>query len=186
MYLLWNAFRRSNRFRPLIAVAAIAAIAGIGAAGIMINVNVAVWIDPTAAVAELKDRLPPATSVVSFSPIEHRFAYYFGDAIAEVDWPLKADDLPQNVEYFCFMRQPGDIAAARAAGRGRTWYKTPGTLPFAWEEVSSLCVERQVYDESPRMVVVGRVVRPLQKTTSDVTVPQKASSMGTARLIRRK
>ena len=186
MYSLWKAFRRSNKFRPLIAVAAIAAIAGIGAAGIMINVNVAVWIDPTAAVAELKDQLPPATNVVSFSPIEHRFAYYFGDAIAEVDWPLKADDLPPSVDYFCFMRQPGDTTAARAAGRGRTWYKTPGTLPFAWEEVSSLCVERQVYDESPRMVVVGRVVRPLQKIVSDVTVPQKANRMGTAHLIRRK
>jgi 4-amino-4-deoxy-L-arabinose transferase-like glycosyltransferase len=175
-YLLWNAYRRSNKSRPIIAAFAIATIAGIGATGILINVNTACWIDPTVAVASLKNDLPPGARLVSFSPIEHRFAYYYRDSIAEIDWPLKADDLPQDVEYFCFMRQPGDTADARKAGRGRTWYKTPGTLPFAWEEITSICVERQVYDDSPRTVVLGRIVRPLQKTTSDVTVPQSLAA----------
>jgi hypothetical protein len=69
------------------------------------------------------------------------------------------------------MRQPGDTAESRAAGRGRTWYTTPGTLPVEWEEVASVCVERQVYlNEPPRTVVLGRIVRPLKTAVSDVTV----------------
>jgi hypothetical protein len=176
VYVLWNAYRGLNKSRPLAAVFAIATIAGTGATGILINVNTATWIDPTGAIAALKSDLPPETRLVSFSPIEHRFAYYFRDSIVEIDWPLNVDDLPKDVEYFCFMRQPGDTAVARAAGRGRSWYQTPGTLPFAWQEIKSICVERQIYDDSPRTVVLGRVVRPLQKTVSDVTVPQLSTS----------
>jgi hypothetical protein len=74
------------------------------------------------------------------------------------------------------MRQPGDTADARKSGRGRTSYKTPGTLPFAWKEIMSICVERQVYDDNPRVVVLGQVVRPLQPTTSDVTAPQNTTA----------
>jgi 4-amino-4-deoxy-L-arabinose transferase-like glycosyltransferase len=171
-YLIWSAYRRAGRFASLIAVAAIAAIAGVGAAGILMNVNVARWIDPTTAVAELKDELPLGTKLVSLSPIDHRFAYYYGDAIAELKWPRAIADLPNDVNYFCFMRQPGDTAEARKSGRGRTEYKTPGTVPFAWEEVTSICVERQVHDNKPQMVVLGRVVRPLRATISDVTKPE--------------
>ncbi len=108
--LLWYAYRRANKFRPIGAVIAIGAIAGIGAAGLVVNVNVAGWINPVGAVAELKHHLPPGTSLVSFSPIEHRFAYYFGDPLPELDWPRTTDDLPPDVNYFCFMRQPGDTA----------------------------------------------------------------------------
>jgi hypothetical protein len=71
------------------------------------------------------------------------------------------------------MRQPGDTAESRAAGRGRTWYKTLGMLPVEWEEITSVCVERQVYEgEPPRKVVLGRIIRPLRLASSDVTVPQ--------------
>jgi 4-amino-4-deoxy-L-arabinose transferase-like glycosyltransferase len=169
--LLWESYRRTNKLRPIIAVVAIAIIAGTGVAGFMVNANVARWIDPSGQIADLKNQLPPGAVLASFSPIEHRFAYYYHDPIAELDWPLSAADIPQGLTYFCFMRQPGDTAASRAAGRGRTWYKTPGTLPFEWEEITSVCVERQVYvDEPPRTVVVGRVVRPIKTAVSDVTV----------------
>jgi hypothetical protein len=170
------AYRHASRFPPVIAVSAIAAIAGIGAAGFLVNLHAARWIDPTGDVAQMKAQLPSGTSLVSFSPVEHRFAYYYRDSIAEIDWPRKIGDLPPDIEYFCFMRQPGDTADSRVAGRGRTWYKTPGTLPFAWQEMMSICVERQVYDDLPRAVVLGRVIRPLQSTVSDVTVSQYAKS----------
>jgi 4-amino-4-deoxy-L-arabinose transferase-like glycosyltransferase len=171
--LLWESYRRTNQLRPIIAVIAIAIIAGTGIAGIMVNVNTARWIDPTEEIANLKNQLPPGTSLASFSPIEHRFAYYYSDSIAELDWPLSDTDIPPGLTYFCFMRQAGDKAESRAAGRGRSWYKTPGTLPFEWEEINSICVERQVYDrEPPRKVVIGQVIRPLRLATSDVTVPQ--------------
>ena len=170
--LLWESYRRTNQLRPIIAAIAIAIIAGAGVAGVLVNVNVARWIDPTDEIADLKNRLPPGTNLASFSPIEHRFAYYYGNPITELDWPRSDADIPQGLTYFCFMRQPGDTAESRAAGRGRTWYTTPGTLPVEWEEVTSVCVERQVYvNEPPRTVVLGRVVRPLKAVVSDVTVP---------------
>jgi hypothetical protein len=171
--LLRKKYRRTNRLSPIIAVVAIAIISGTGIAGFMVNANVARWINPSDDIADLKKQLPPGTSLASFSPIEHRFAYYYGDPIAELDWPLSDADIPQGVTYFCFMRQPGDTAEARAAGRGRSWYKTPGTLPIEWEEITSICVERQIYKgEPPRKVVLGRIVRPLRKVVSNVTVPK--------------
>jgi 4-amino-4-deoxy-L-arabinose transferase len=169
--LIWESYRRRGVLRPIIAAIAIAMIAGTGIAGVLINVNVARWIDPSDEIADLRSQLPPGTNLVSFSPIEHRFVYYYGDSITELDWPRSRADIPPGLTYFCFMRQPGDTAESRAAGRGRTWYTTPGTLPIEWEEIGSVCVERQVYiGEPPRTVVLGRVVRPLRAVASDVTV----------------
>jgi 4-amino-4-deoxy-L-arabinose transferase-like glycosyltransferase len=175
--LLRESYRRTNQLRPIIAVIAIAIIAGTGIAGFMVNANVARWIDPTDDIADLKKQLPPGTNLASFSPIEHRFAYYYSDPIAELDWPLSDADIPQGQTYFCFMRQPGDTAESRAAGRGRSWCKTPGTLPVEWQEITSICVERQVYKGEPsRKVVLGRIVRPLRKTVSDVSQRQTSTA----------
>ena len=111
---------------------------------------------------DFKKRLPPGAALVSFTPIEHQFAYYYRAPIAELDWPTELQHLPSGVEYFCFMRHPGDTAQRRAAGRGRTWTTTPGTLPFAWEEVTSICIDRTIPKGDKRMVVLGRVLRPLR------------------------
>jgi 4-amino-4-deoxy-L-arabinose transferase-like glycosyltransferase len=186
LVLIWKSYRCTNHLRPIIAVVAIAIISGTGIAGFMVNANVARWINPSVDIAELKKQLPPGTNLASFSPIEHRFAYYFGDPIAELDWPRSEADIPQCLTYFCFMRQPGDTAEARAAGRGRSWYKTPGILPVEWEEITSVCVERQVYKgEPPRQVVLGRIVRPLRASISDVTAPQTSSAQVPAPTARR-
>lgn len=179
VFVLWKVYRRSDKFRPIAAVGAVATIAGIGFTGLMVNVNKARWRDPVSDVADFKEILPSGARLVSLTAIEHRFAYYFHDPIAELDWPMNVNDAPTDTDYFCFMREPGDTAAARSAGRGRTWYKTPGTLPFAWEEVTSICVERQVHADRPRTVVLGRVVRPLRATVSDVTVPQSLANAST-------
>jgi 4-amino-4-deoxy-L-arabinose transferase-like glycosyltransferase len=170
---LWLCYRKPSRFAPLAAVGAIAMFVALSFTGIMINVNSARWNNPTAAVAKLKAYLPAGAKLVSFSPIEHRFAYYYATPIAELDWPIEMSDVPHHVEYFCFMRYHGDTAQRRRAGRGRSWIKTPGTLPFAWEEITAICAERRVRDGEP-IVVLGRVVRPLRATISDATVPQQS------------
>jgi hypothetical protein len=180
-YALWRCYRAATEWTRYVAVAAIASIVGLATTGLMINVDVAHWNDMTVAVADLKDKIPAAENLVSFSPIEHRFAFYFGDPIPELNWPLQVNDLPPKVDYFCFMRNPGDTAASRASGRGRTKTTTPGTLPFAWEEVASIYSEREVSGERPRSVVLGRVVRPIRAEISDVTVPQMAA--GQRRLV---
>jgi hypothetical protein len=177
VFLCWKSYRSTSNLRPILAVVAIAIVAGTGIAGFMVNVNTARWIDPSDEIAELKNQLPPGTSLASFSPIEHRFAYYYSDSIVELDWPRSDVDIPPGLTYFCFMRQPGDTANSRAAGRGRTWYKTPGTLPFEWEEINSVCVERQVYDgEPPRKVVLGRIIRTLRLAASDATVAPNSTN----------
>ena len=172
-WALWRCYQTSTPNTRLLAVAAIAAFAGIAQGGVMMNAKIARWNDPSAAVARVKELIGSATPLVSLTAIDHRFAYFYRDPIAELDWPREAGDLPPGVDYFCFMRNPGDTARRREAGRGRHWTKTPGTLPFAWEEVATLCVERRLRDRPQMIVVLGRVVEPRTAMVSDATAPQR-------------
>jgi len=165
-------YRQNTAGARALAVAAIAAFAGLTHAGALMNVNIARWNDPTVDVAELRAMLPPGTDLVSLTPISHRFAYLYRAEITELAWPREVDDLPADVEYFCFMRDPGDTAAKRAAGRGRSWTTTPGTLPFAWKEVATICVERRLRDQPQITVVLGRVANPRVAAINDATTPQ--------------
>jgi 4-amino-4-deoxy-L-arabinose transferase-like glycosyltransferase len=170
---LWRSHRIDTNFARMAAVTTIASFVGLAYVGLKISYDAARWNDPTQAVATLKSHIPPDETLVSLSPIEHRFAYYYNAPIAELPWPDDARDLPPDADFFCFMRTPGDTAARRTAGRGRTWTTTSGMLPFAWEEIASICVERRERDDNDRRVVLGRVVRPLQAVASDATVPQR-------------
>jgi hypothetical protein len=138
----------------------------------MVNSSAARWSDPTAAVAGLANHIPADEQLVSLTAIDHRFAYYYGQPIPELGWPTTVANLRPDVAYFCFMRCPGDTAAARAAGRGRSPYCTPGTLPFAWEEVAVICTDRQPKSPTATSVVLGRVVRPIRAEVSDATKPR--------------
>jgi 4-amino-4-deoxy-L-arabinose transferase-like glycosyltransferase len=177
-YVLWRSSRAASNGVRYAAVTALAGIVGLATTGLMINIDVGHWNDISTAVAQIEKQLPPNAKLVSLSPIEHRFAFYYGEPIAQLDWPTRLNDLPSDVGYFCFMRNPGDTAASRVSGRGRTWTTTPGTLPFAWEEVASIFSEREISGERPRSVVLGRVVRPLRAEITDVTVPQATATHG--------
>ena len=172
--LAYSYRQNTSRSRAL-AVTAIALFAGIAQAGVLMNVNIGRWNNPTADIAELRSLLPPGTSLVSLTAIDHRFAYLYHEPIAELAWPREVDDLPENVEYFCFMRDPQDTAEARCAGRGRSWTKSPGTLPFAWEEVATLTVERRLRNRPQITVVLGRVVNPRIAMITDATKPHPAA-----------
>lgn len=172
---LVTCYRHSTTRSRNIAVAAIALFAGIAQAGVLMNVNIGRWNNPVADIAELRALLPSGTSLVSLTAIDHRFAYLFHEPITELAWPLDVDDLPENVEYFCFMRDPQDTAAARCAGRGRSWTTTPGTLPFAWEEVATLTVERRLRNRPQITVVLGRVINPRIAMTTDATKPHPSA-----------
>jgi 4-amino-4-deoxy-L-arabinose transferase-like glycosyltransferase len=173
--VFWLCYQWPTQRARVGAVTALAAIAGTAAAVVM-NVNIVRWSDPAAAVAEIR-QIVASAPLVSLTPIDHRFAYYYGAPIAELPWPRGVDDLPPDVEYFCFMRHPADTAQSREAGRGRTWTTTPGTLPFAWEEVATLCVERRIRDYPQRMLVLGRVVHPRTAMVSDATLPQRGINL---------
>jgi 4-amino-4-deoxy-L-arabinose transferase-like glycosyltransferase len=158
--------------RRLPAVIVIATFAGLTLGGVLMNRNLARWNDPASAVAAMREFMTHSQPLVSLTPIDHRFAYYYGKPIAELEWPIYVGDLPLDVDYFCFMRRPGDTAESREAGRGRSWTTSPGTLPFAWEEVATLCVERLLRDYPQRVLVLGRVVKPRLAHTNDATQPQ--------------
>jgi len=174
VFLLWKCYRTPRRVVPMIAVLAVAAFVGTAYTGLAVNINTARWNNPASTIVGIRNQLPPDTTLVSFTPIEHRFAYYYERPIPELQWPLRLNDLPNDVDYFCFIRSHGDTAESRAAGRGRTWTTTPGTLPFAWEELTSLNTERS--PRGQRRVVIGRVIRPLRAEISDATRPQLSTA----------
>jgi 4-amino-4-deoxy-L-arabinose transferase-like glycosyltransferase len=176
---IWFCYRAGTPIAKLAAVAAIASFAGIVQAGAMTNFNIARWNDPAPAVDQIK-QIVASDQLVSLTPIDHRFAYLYKQPITELAWPTQVADLPANVEYFCFMRHPVDTAEKREAGRGRTWTTSPGTLPFAWEEVATLCVERRVRDYPQRMLVLGRVIQPRIAQVSDATRPQRSINLTAA------
>jgi 4-amino-4-deoxy-L-arabinose transferase-like glycosyltransferase len=171
---LFSSYRRPSNLGPMSAVVAIALSAAVGISVIKVNVNAGRWFDPTNTVAQFKTQIPTGASLVSLTPIDHRFAYYYGAPIGELDWPKTLTDLPPNFDYFCFMRQTGDTALSRQAGRGRTWRTSSGTLPFAWEEIDATSFDRQINTKTAAIVVLARVVRPLRAEVSDATVPQRA------------
>ena len=168
---LWICCQRGTPSSRFTAVAAIACFTGLAYTGLIVNVHTARWNNPTIAVNAFKDQIPADKKLVSFGPIRHTFAYYYQDSIDQLDWPTTCESLPASVEYFCFNRSPGDTAKQRKSGRGRSISSTPGTLPFAWEEIASVCSARRLREN--HTVVLGRVIWPLQPAMVDVTKPQK-------------
>ena len=80
----------------------------------MMNFNIGRWNNPMAAVDQIK-QIVASAPLVSLTPIDHRFAYLYEQPIAELAWPRDVDDLPADVEYFCFMRHP-----SRHGGKARS------------------------------------------------------------------
>jgi 4-amino-4-deoxy-L-arabinose transferase-like glycosyltransferase len=96
------------------------------------------------AVQRLKDMLPPGQQLVSLGGhVDSLFAYYYGlPFIASQPWPT-ADQA--HLTYFCFTF-PGN--------------QRPH-LPFAWEEIGAVSVDRNHHALPERVVVVGRRLLPV-------------------------
>ena len=127
-------------------------------AGLMQSLQAASLNDIAPEVAQLRADLPHGVPLVSFGPVAHRFAYYYGQPIRELAWPAEMAQLPSDVEYFCYEQHAGDSAQVRASGRGRTWSSTSGTLPFRWEQVAWIPCDPHNRQRPIISVVVGRVV----------------------------
>jgi hypothetical protein len=106
-------------------------------AGIIVNVLIRRSFDASVAVAQLKERLPANTRLVSLNGVHHLFAYLYAQPIDLHCWPIDDDD---NLEWFCFS----------SVGE----YRAP--LPFAWEEVAVIPVDRNYHAKPENVVVVGR------------------------------
>jgi 4-amino-4-deoxy-L-arabinose transferase-like glycosyltransferase len=145
--------------RPALAAGSVLLLGLVGR-HVMLNAEIGRTNDPTPAIAAAKQSLPQPERLVSFTAIDHRFDYYYGQPIAELPWPKSLAEVPPRVEYFCFTRTPGDTPAQRKAGRFWNMYTTSGTLPFAWEPVAEVSMtRRQGKNQKQPAVIVGRIVR---------------------------
>jgi 4-amino-4-deoxy-L-arabinose transferase-like glycosyltransferase len=122
------------------AVLAVAAFLVIGFTGVMTDVRGQMSERAAQQMEDLKTRLPPGQQIASIDGHTHAlFAYLYGRpliALAEKD---------SEPEYFCFQR-PGLLCPRNGEPR----------LPFAWEEVGVICVDRNHHPVPDQVVVVGR------------------------------
>jgi hypothetical protein len=96
---------------------------------------------------------------VSLGRVYHRFAYSYDTPIEQVPWPMKPEDLPADVTYFCFDHRPQDTPEDRAGNDDRLGAHTPGVLPFAWEKIAEVPCDPVKRGQAHRSVVIGRVRR---------------------------
>ncbi len=96
--------------------------------------------DTAGAVARLKRRLPAGQRLVSFGHVDSLFAYYFGEPISPSRQVRGLPGSAGDLDFFSF----------NSAGSGRP------ALPFAWEEVAVVSVDRNHQEPPEVVVVVGR------------------------------
>ncbi len=111
--------------------------------GILTNVRIRRSEDQATAVARLKEQLPPQQRLVSIGPIDTLFAYYYGGPIDPFSPVVHGGDLLSRDDfYFCFDSDAG-------------WRPT---LPFAWEELGVISMDRNRHPSPDRAVVVGHLL----------------------------
>jgi 4-amino-4-deoxy-L-arabinose transferase-like glycosyltransferase len=118
-------------------VLALAVVVAIAYAGIIVNALVYRSANAPAAIAALKNKLPAGTQIASLNGVHHLFAFLYGDSIDLHPWPTQDDS---QIDWFCFS----------ALGDFR------GPLPFRWEEVAVISMDRNQHDKPENVVVVGR------------------------------
>jgi len=87
-----------------------------------------------AAIAELRTELPPDTEFVSVGHIHSELPFFFRKPVKT--WPATA--IPQG-SYFCFNTHGQDRPA----------------LPFAWQEVKIISVDRNKSETPESVLVIG-------------------------------
>jgi 4-amino-4-deoxy-L-arabinose transferase-like glycosyltransferase len=117
------------------------------------------WVDLTPRVAALRERIPQPESLLSLGPLDSRFAFHYGPRIEEIPWPLTVEELPADFEYFSFDRRLTDSEQSRQVWRGMETWTTPGTLPFQWQEVGRVGVQRSDERAPEVAVIVGLALR---------------------------
>jgi hypothetical protein len=110
--------------------------------GVVTDVRVRRSVPLARAVRLLKDKLPPGQPLVSLdSPVDCLFSYYYGPTIIPAQpCPAVGSAPAPRWSYFCF-NAPGDSRPS---------------LPFPWEEIAALNMDRNQHPVPERVVVVGR------------------------------
>jgi 4-amino-4-deoxy-L-arabinose transferase-like glycosyltransferase len=163
----------AQRLRPSAVLLLLVAFFGAAYQGIAINLRLNKVNDMAPALAELRTGLPKGVRLVSFGPVAHRFAYFYGEPIEELSWPEDEDEVPGEIRYFCFDKHKHDNNLRRSNGRGRQWAKTLGTLPFEWEPVGKFPCDPIRRDTADTTVVVGRIIRAGEYQVGEKTTTER-------------
>jgi 4-amino-4-deoxy-L-arabinose transferase-like glycosyltransferase len=139
-WFTYNSRDAGDSWRTRTAVLAVACFMVLTCTGIVTNIRIRRSEDHGIAVAQLKQQLPAETHLVSFGHIDALFAYYYARPIESRPFPDRAEDVPDNLDYFCF----------------DTFVGYRPQLPFAWEEIVAIPMDRYKWPPPTRVVVVGR------------------------------
>lgn len=154
--VLWAA-RDHHASRARWGALAVAAFMGLTFTGLVINAQARVANDPGPAVAALKEQLPPGTKLASFGRVHHLFRYLYETPIEFHPWPGPDQAVADDLEYFC-LEAP---------------FYDPAQLPFPWEPVAVIGVDRNRHDPPENRVVVGRRL-PTGSRTAEREPPTKS------------
>lgn len=126
--------------RPIVGLTSCACLLGLTSTGVLLNAYIKASNDPRPAISEVKQLLPPGEQLASISRADHLFAYLYETPIEYHETPQHASDLNPRVRYFVIDGGPRPVAE----------------LPFAWEPVATVVLDRNRQEKPSRTVIVGR------------------------------
>ena len=138
--LFWSR-RGSGLARGQLGVVAIAGFIGLTNTLVVIGLQTRKNNDPRDTIASVRELIPPGEQLLSFGPVHHLFAYYYGQAI-ELGAVTETGSAPIDFSntYFCYVDDP--------------FFTTP-EIPFEWDRVAEISCERSRTKHPLTKVVVG-------------------------------
>ena len=82
--------------------------------------------------------------LVSLGKVHHLFVFHYQKPVPRIDWPKSEQELPPDVEYFCF-----DVCCNQHR-----------KIPFAWEPVAVVNCDRTLREAPFDQVIVARRIPP--------------------------
>jgi 4-amino-4-deoxy-L-arabinose transferase-like glycosyltransferase len=139
--LILRASPRTDRSRARTAVLCLACFLLMIFTGLVTDVRLRRSEDAASAMKQVKEHLPPAQHLVSFGYLDCLFSYHYGlPIITPTAWPVAGPNPGAGLTYFCF----------QCPGNSRP------TLPFLWEEIGAVSLDRNHHPVPEQVVVVGR------------------------------
>jgi 4-amino-4-deoxy-L-arabinose transferase-like glycosyltransferase len=150
--LLFRVREQVTDSRARLAVVGLSSFLALTFSGVVLNIRLRRSENPAEAMAKVKAQLPPGERLVSLGGhIDALFPFYYGLPLIEAR-PIPAANHEPDWTYFCVTCIPGDSRPQ---------------LPFAWEEVGTIPLDRIRHPIPQRAIVVGR--RVSQQRSANVT-----------------
>ncbi len=141
-WCLWVSRRAGGARLAVASLTSLVLLLACTSAGVATNIRSALCEDTAGAIARLKQQLPTDARLVSLGQISHLFAYHYGGLIPVAQGTGGEYSLGPEDEFFCFNRLQGQSFE----------------LPFAWEPIAVVSLDRTRRPVPERTVVVGRRV----------------------------